>query len=81
MATGVGIWGLGFAATNSMQQVRLVGADPSLGQRHGLAQHLGALYRPGGRLGDRRRAVRGRLSAPDGYVSMAFIALALTARW
>jgi predicted MFS family arabinose efflux permease len=26
----VAIWGLGFAASNSMQQVRLVGADPGL---------------------------------------------------
>ena len=30
MAVSVAIWGLGFASTNSMQQVRLVGAAPSL---------------------------------------------------
>jgi DHA1 family inner membrane transport protein len=30
MAFGVGLWGLGFAALNSMQQARLVGADPKL---------------------------------------------------
>ena len=30
MAVGVAIWGLGFASTNSMQQVRLVGAAPAL---------------------------------------------------
>ena len=30
MATGVAIWGLGFASTNSMQQVRLVAAAPPL---------------------------------------------------
>jgi len=30
MAASVAIWGLGFASTNSMQQVRLVGAAPAL---------------------------------------------------
>jgi predicted MFS family arabinose efflux permease len=30
MGLGVGLWGLGFAALNSMQQARLVGADPKL---------------------------------------------------
>jgi predicted MFS family arabinose efflux permease len=30
MAFGIGLWGLGFAALNSMQQARLVGADPKL---------------------------------------------------
>jgi hypothetical protein len=30
MAISVAIWGLGFASTNSMQQVRLVGTAPSL---------------------------------------------------
>ena len=30
MAAGVAVWGLGFASTNSMQQVRLVAAAPSL---------------------------------------------------
>ena len=30
MAVSVAIWGLGFASTNSMQQVRLVGAAPAL---------------------------------------------------
>src|SRR3990170_2884488 len=30
MACSVAIWGLGFASTNSMQQVRLVGAAPEL---------------------------------------------------
>ena len=30
MACSVAIWGLGFASTNSMQQVRLVGTAPSL---------------------------------------------------
>jgi predicted MFS family arabinose efflux permease len=30
MAAAVAVWGFGFAATNSMQQVRLVAADPSL---------------------------------------------------
>jgi predicted MFS family arabinose efflux permease len=30
MAAGVAVWGLGFASTNSMQQVRLVAAAPAL---------------------------------------------------
>lgn len=30
-AMGATVWGLGFASTNSMQQVRLVGAEPALG--------------------------------------------------
>lgn len=30
MACAVGVWGLGFASSNSMQQVRLVGAAPAL---------------------------------------------------
>lgn len=30
MACSVAIWGLGFASTNSMQQVRLVAAAPAL---------------------------------------------------
>jgi predicted MFS family arabinose efflux permease len=30
MAAAVAIWGLGFASTNSMQQVRLVAAAPAL---------------------------------------------------
>src|SRR5262249_42041464 len=30
MAAPVAVWGLGFASTNSMQQVRLVGAAPAL---------------------------------------------------
>lgn len=30
MACSVAVWGLGFASTNSTQQVRLVGAAPAL---------------------------------------------------
>ena len=65
MAVSVAIWGLGFASTNSMQQVRLVGAAPRAGVGLGVAQYLGALCRAGDRLGDRRRAVRAR-PAPRG---------------
>ncbi len=57
MACSVAIWGLGFASTNSMQQVRLVAAAPALASGLGIAQHLGALHRAGGWLGDRRHAV------------------------
>src|SRR3981081_1313675 len=35
MACSVAIWGLGFASTNSMQQVRLGGAAPVLGSAPG----------------------------------------------
>jgi DHA1 family inner membrane transport protein len=77
MAVGVAIWGLGFASTNSMQQVRLVGAAPS----HATASvslNTAVLY-VGQAIGS---ATGGMLYARDllrstGYVSIAFVALAL----
>ena len=60
MACSVAIWGMGFASTNSMQQVRLVGAAPALASALGVAEYVGALCRPGDRLGDRRHAVCAR---------------------
>ncbi|MDF3810408.1 MFS transporter, partial [Rhodopseudomonas sp. BAL398] len=77
MATGVGIWGLGFAATNSMQQVRLVGADPLLASAT-VSLNTSVLY-IGQAVGS---ALGGTLFAAGylrqtGYVAMAFIALAL----
>jgi MFS transporter, DHA1 family, inner membrane transport protein len=77
MAVGVAIWGLGFASTNSMQQVRLVGAAPGLATAS-VSLNTSALY-VGQAIGS---ATGGMLYARDllrstGYVSIAFVALAL----
>jgi MFS transporter, DHA1 family, inner membrane transport protein len=77
MAAAVAVWGLGFASTNSMQQVRLVGAAPALGTAS-VSLNTSALY-IGQAIGS---ATGGMLFARDllygaGYVSVAFIALAL----
>ena len=79
MMVSVAIWGLGFASTNSMQQVRLVGAAPSLASAS-VSLNTSVLY-VGQAVGS---AIGGFLYARDllyaaGYVSAAFIALALTA--
>jgi MFS transporter, DHA1 family, inner membrane transport protein len=78
MASGVVIWGLGFASTNSMQQVRLVAAAPSLASAS-VSLNTSVLY-IGQALGS---AIGGVLYARDllfgvGYVGVAFVALALT---
>ena len=78
MVVSVAIWGLGFASTNSMQQVRLVGAAPSLASAS-VSLNTSVLY-VGQAVGS---AIGGFLYARDllyaaGYVSAAFIALALT---
>jgi predicted MFS family arabinose efflux permease len=77
MAAAVAVWGLGFASTNSMQQVRLIGAAPALGTAS-VSLNTSALY-IGQAIGS---AAGGVLFARDlpygaGYVSAAFIALAL----
>ena len=77
MAVSVAIWGLGFASTNSMQQVRLVGAAPSLASAS-VSLNTSVLY-VGQAVGS---AIGGFLYARDllyaaGYVAAAFIALAL----
>jgi DHA1 family inner membrane transport protein len=77
MAAAVAVWGLGFASTNSMQQVRLIGAAPALGAAS-VSLNTSALY-VGQAIGS---AAGGVLYASDhlygaGYVAMAFIALAL----
>jgi DHA1 family inner membrane transport protein len=77
MACSVAIWGLGFASTNSMQQVRLVGAAPALASAS-VSLNTSVLY-IGQALGS---AIGGMLYARDllygaGYVAVAFIALAL----
>jgi DHA1 family inner membrane transport protein len=77
MAGSVAIWGLGFASTNSMQQVRLVSAAPALASAS-VALNTSVLY-VGQAVGS---AIGGVLYARDllygaGYVAMAFIMLAL----
>jgi predicted MFS family arabinose efflux permease len=77
MACSVAIWGLGFASTNSMQQVRLVVAAPALASAS-VSLNTSVLY-IGQAVGS---AIGGALFARDllygaGYVSMGFIALAL----
>jgi predicted MFS family arabinose efflux permease len=78
MACSVAIWGLGFASTNSMQQVRLVAAAPALASAS-VSLNTSVLY-IGQAVGS---AIGGVLYVRDflyeaGYVSMGFIALALT---
>ena len=77
MMVSVAIWGLGFASTNSMQQVRLVGAAPSLASAS-VSLNTSVLY-VGQAVGS---AIGGFLYAQDllyaaGYVAAAFIVLAL----
>jgi len=77
MACSVAIWGLGFASTNSMQQVRLVIAAPALASAS-VSLNTSVLY-VGQAIGS---AVGGLLYARDllygsGYAAMAFVALAL----
>jgi predicted MFS family arabinose efflux permease len=77
MACSVAIWGLGFASTNSMQQVRLVSAAPALASAS-VSLNTSVLY-IGQAVGSAIGAV---LYARDmlygaGYVAMCFVALAL----
>jgi DHA1 family inner membrane transport protein len=77
MAVSVAIWGIGFASTNSMQQVRLVGAAPALASAS-VSLNTSVLY-VGQAIGS---AIGGFLYARDllyasGYVGAAFVALAL----
>jgi predicted MFS family arabinose efflux permease len=77
MITGVAVWGLGFAAINSMQQARLVAAVPALGAA-AVSLNTSAIY-VGQAVGS---ALGGILFARNlpvalGYAAMAFVALAL----
>jgi MFS transporter, DHA1 family, inner membrane transport protein len=77
MAAAVSIWGLGFASTNSMQQVRLVGAAPQLASAS-VSLNTSVLY-VGQATGS---AIGGFLYAHDrlhaaGYVAAVFVVLAL----
>ncbi|MGB3866036.1 MAG: MFS transporter [Xanthobacteraceae bacterium] len=77
MAVGVSVWGVGFASTNSMQQVRLVGAAPPFAGAS-VSLNSSVLY-IGQAIGS---AVGGMLFARDmlhatGYVGVAFVVAAL----
>jgi DHA1 family inner membrane transport protein len=77
MFASVAVWGLGFASTNSMQQVRLVAAAPALASAS-VSLNTSVLY-VGQAVGS---AIGGFLYARDllhsaGYVAAAFVALAL----
>jgi MFS transporter, DHA1 family, inner membrane transport protein len=77
MACAVAIWGLGFASTNSMQQVRLVNAEPGLASAS-VSLNTSVLY-IGQALGSAIGAV---LYARDllhgvGYVAVGFVAVAV----
>ncbi len=77
MAVGVSIWGLGFASSNSMQQVRLVGAAP-LFAGASVSLNTSVLY-VGQAIGS---AIGGMLFVRDmlhtaGYVAVAFVVVAL----
>lgn len=77
MAIGVSVWGLGFASTNSMQQVRLVGAAPSLSTAS-VSLNTSVLY-VGQAVGSAIGAVlyARELYYLAGYVAMGFVALAV----
>jgi len=73
MACSVAIWGMGFASTNSMQQVRLVAAAPALASAS-VSLNTSVLY-IGQAVGS---AIGGALYAHDmlhgaGYVAMGFV--------
>ncbi|WP_420133597.1 MFS transporter, partial [Rhodopseudomonas sp.] len=79
MAAAVAVWGLGFAASNSMQQVRLVMADPALAGAT-VSLNTSVLYL-GQAIGS---AIGGVLFAAgllhtNGYVSTAVMSCALLA--
>jgi DHA1 family inner membrane transport protein len=77
MAISVAVWGLGFAAINSMQQVRLVAAAPRLASAS-VSLNTSVLY-VGQAVGSAIGGIlysRGLLHA-SGYAGMGFLALAL----
>jgi DHA1 family inner membrane transport protein len=79
MALGVAIWGLGFGAITSMQQVRLIGAAPAAGAAS-ISLNTSMLY-VGQAIGS---GIGGTLFASghfheSGFVAMGFLATALAA--
>ncbi len=79
MAVSVAIWGIGFASTNSMQQVRLVAAAPALASAS-VSLNTSALYigqATGSAIGG--FLYGGDLFYASGYVAVALVALAVIA--
>jgi predicted MFS family arabinose efflux permease len=83
MACSVVVWGLGFASSNSMQQVRLVAAAPGLATAS-VSLNTSVLYvgqaigsAVGGVLYD-RDWLHGLGFVAMGFVAMGFVALALS---
>jgi MFS transporter, DHA1 family, inner membrane transport protein len=77
MGAGVAFWGLGFAAINSMQQARLVGAVPALGSA-AAALNTSSIYvgqAIGSALGGYFFALQ--LPRAPGYAAMLCVGLAL----
>ncbi len=74
MAFGMAVWGLGFASTNSMQQVRLVGAAPTMAGAS-VALNTSALY-VGQAIGS---AIGGVLVAGESYIAPGYVGAALAA--
>jgi predicted MFS family arabinose efflux permease len=77
MAVSVAIWGLGFASSNSMQQVRLVAAAPSMASAS-VSLNTSVLY-VGQAIGSAVGGVLygGELLYGMGYAATAFLVLAL----
>jgi DHA1 family inner membrane transport protein len=74
MGVGVTLWGLGFAAVNSMQQARLVGAAPALASAS-VALNTSSIY-VGQAIGS---AFGGVLIAHDHPIAMGYAAMVLVA--
>lgn len=77
MAISVAVWGLGFASTNSMQQVRLIAAAPPLASAS-VSLNTSVLY-IGQAIGSAVGGVLygGELFLGAGYAATAFVALAV----
>jgi predicted MFS family arabinose efflux permease len=74
MGLAMGLWGLGFAAFNSMQQVRLIAAAPELGSAS-VALNTSAIY-VGQGVGS---AIGGALYATGGLATIGLVATAFMA--
>ena len=77
MGAGVALWGLGFAAMNSMQQARIVAAGPDLAAGS-VALNTSMIY-VGQAIGSLAGGIlleRG-LAVPIGYTAVAFALIAL----
>jgi predicted MFS family arabinose efflux permease len=69
MVAGIALWGLGFAAANSMQQARLIATAPALGGAS-VALNTSALY-VGQAIGS---AIGGAMFAAGHFLAMGYVA-------